>query len=100
MKKSLFFLAFAAMILFSACGGGKPDIEDPEAVAKWMCDKSKELIELSAKPEENEKAMEKIQEEMEELEEDIEQHHKANEREFEDKVEEAFKKVCDVDLGF
>jgi hypothetical protein len=99
MKKVFVLFAFAAALTFTACGGGKPDLDNPEAVAKFMCDKTKEMMELAKDLEGNKDKIEALDKEMQAFEEEIEQHHKDGEKEFEGKVQEAFKKVCDIDLG-
>lgn len=99
MKKVFVLFAFAAALTFTACGGGKPDLDNPESVAKFMCDKTKEMMDLAKDLEGNKDKIEALDKEMQAFEEEIEQHHKDGEKEFEGKVQEAFKKVCDIDLG-
>lgn len=94
MKKVFVLFTFAAALFITSCGGGKPDLKDANAVAKYTCDKMKEMMGYMSDPEGNKSAIEALAKEMEEMEEEIEQIHKDGEKEFEDKVEAELKKVC------
>ena len=99
MKKVFVLLAFVATVALTSCGGGKPDLDDPKAVASYMCDKTKEMMELAKDLEGNAGKIEAMEKEIEAFEEEIEQHHKDGEKAFEEKVQAAFKDVCDINLG-
>lgn len=99
MKKVFVLFAFVATVVLTSCGGGKPDLGDADAVAKYMCDKTKEMMSLAKDLEGNASKIEALDKEMEAFEEEIEQHHKDGEKAFQEKVQEAFKKNCDIDLG-
>ncbi|MEM0997322.1 MAG: hypothetical protein AAGN35_09600 [Bacteroidota bacterium] len=100
MKKAFVLFAFAAAAMtFTACGGGEPDLNNPEAVATYMCDKTKDMMEFAKDLEGNKDKIEALDKEMQAFEEKIEAAHKDDEQEFQEKVQEAFKKVCDINLG-
>jgi major membrane immunogen (membrane-anchored lipoprotein) len=94
MKKALIAFAMVATLLLSACGGGKPNLDDPKAIAKFNCDKMKEMMELMKDPVANASKIEGIAKEMEEFENEFEKHHGDKAEEMEDKVEESLKEVC------
>ena len=94
MKKGLFAFALLATLVLSACGGSKPDLDDPKAIAKFNCDKMKEMMSLINDPVANAGKIEAIGKEMEEFEKKFEEHHGAKSEEMQGKVEEALGTEC------
>lgn len=94
MKNLLIAFAMVATLLLSACGGGKPNLDDPAAIAKFNCDKMKEMMDLMKDPVANSAKIEGIAKEMEEFEKEFEKHHGDKSKEMEAKVEESLKTVC------
>jgi hypothetical protein len=93
MKKGLFAFAVVATLVLSACGG-KPNLDDPKAIAKFNCDKMKEMMDYMKDPVANAGKIEAISKEMEEFEKDFKAHHGDKSEEMEGKVEEALKTEC------
>lgn len=83
-----------ATLMLSACGGSTPNLDDPKAIAKFNCDKMKEMMSLLGDAEGNKDKIEAIGKEMEEFEKKFEAHHGAKAEEMEGKVEEALKTEC------
>ena len=83
-----------AALLLSACGGGKPNLDDPKSIAAFNCKKMKEMMELMGDPTANAGKIEAIGKEMEKFESDFNAHHGAKSSEMESKVEEAMKTEC------
>lgn len=94
MKKAFFAFAIMATLVLSACGGGKPNLDDPKAIAKFNCDKMKEMMGLMGDPVANASKIEAIGKEMEAFEKDFKAHHGDKSEEMEAKVEEALKTEC------
>jgi hypothetical protein len=94
MKKAFIAFAMVAALMLSACGGGKPNLDDPKAIAKFNCDKMKEMMALMKDPVANAGKIEDISKEMEAFEKEFEEHHGAKSKEMEQKVEESLKEVC------
>jgi hypothetical protein len=94
MKKAFGAILLGSMIFLSACGGGKPNLDDAAAVAKYSCGKLKEVIDLmkAEKPDENK--IVKISEEMESFDKELRAHHGDKYSEFEVKFEAEIKKTC------
>ena len=62
MKKAFVLFAFAAAAMtFTACGGGEPDLNNPEAVATYMCDKTKDMMEFAKDLEGNKDKIEALE---------------------------------------
>jgi hypothetical protein len=94
MKKGLIAFAMLATLVLSACGGGKPNLDDPKAIAKFNCDKMKEMMDYMKDPVANASKIEAISKEMEEFEKEFKAHHGDKSEEMEGKVEEALKTEC------
>jgi hypothetical protein len=94
MKKSLLAFSFAAMLLLTACGGGKPNMDDPKAIAEYNCEKMKEMMSLMKDPIANASKIEAIGTEMEAFEKEFEAHHGDKADEMQGKVRDALKEVC------
>ncbi len=99
MKKGLFAFALLAILVLSACGGSKPDLDDPKAIAKFNCDKMKEMMSLINDPVANAGKIEAIGKEMEEFEKKFEEHHGAKSEEMQGKVEEALKTLREEEVA-
>lgn len=99
MKKAIGALLLSSLIFFSACGGGKPNLDDASEVAKYSCKKLKEVIELMKAEKPDEAKIVKISEEMEAFASDLEKHHGDKIKDFQKKVDEETKKAC-PDAGF
>jgi hypothetical protein len=93
MKKGLIAFAMLATLVLSACGS-KPNLDDPKAIAKFNCDKMKEMMGLMGDPVANASKIEAISKEMEAFEKDFKAHHGDKSEEMEAKVEEALKTEC------
>ena len=94
MKKAFGVIALGAMLFFTACGGKKADMDDPKSVAKYNCDKFKEITALLESSAPDEKKIVEISEEVEKFIKELEAHHGAKFSEFESKVEAEMKTVC------
>jgi ABC-type glycerol-3-phosphate transport system substrate-binding protein len=94
MKKTLIAFAMVAALMMSACGS-KPNYDDPKAVAKFKCDKMKEIMELmKTESEGTEAKIDAISKEVEDYHTEFTKHHGANAEAMEKKVSEAEKEVC------
>lgn len=98
MKKVFVLFAFASALVLTSCGGGKPDVNDADAVATYMCDKTKEMMDLAKDLEGNKDKIAALEKEMEEFEKELDEAHKEDKDEFGDKVEKSFKDNCDIKI--
>lgn len=94
MKKASIAFALLATLVLSACGGGKPNLDDPKSIAKYQCDKMKEMMGFINDPVANASKIEAITKEVEEFEKEFKEHHGDKSEEMEGKVEEAMKTEC------
>lgn len=94
MKKAFIAFAMVAALLLSACGGGKPNLDDPKAIAKYNCDKMTEMIGYMKDPVANAAKIESISKEMEDFEKAFNEHHGDKAEDMEKKVQENMKDVC------
>lgn len=94
MKKAFGAFALGAMLLLSACGGKKADMDDPKSVAKYTCDKMKEITGLMEATPPDEKKIVEISEEMEAFLKELEAHHGDKYSEFETKVQTEANSIC------
>jgi translation initiation factor 2 alpha subunit (eIF-2alpha) len=92
MKKAFGAFALAAMLFFTACGGKKADMDDPKSVAKYTCDKTKEIMSLLEGG--DEKKISAVSDEVETFVKELEAHHGTKYAEFEAKVETEMKTLC------
>lgn len=101
MKKSLIAIALMGALLLSACGGSKPNLDDPKAIAEYNCAKMKEMMDLLGDPVGNASKIDAITKEMEDFEKSFKEHHGDKAEEMSGKVEENLKTVCaDLANGF
>lgn len=94
MKKAFGAIALGAMLFLSACGGKKADMDDPKSVAKYSCDKMKEITALMEATPPDEKKIIAISEEMETFLKELEAHHGDKYSEFEAKVQTETNSIC------
>jgi major membrane immunogen (membrane-anchored lipoprotein) len=94
MKKAFFAFAMVAALMLTACGGGKPNMDDPKSIAEFNCKKMKEMMDLMKDPVANAGKIEGISKEMEDFEKEFKEHHGAKSEEMEKKVEESLAVVC------
>jgi hypothetical protein len=94
MKKAFGVIALGAMLFFTACGGKKADMDDPKSVAKYNCDKFKEITALLESSAPDEKKIVEISEEVEKFIKELEAHHGPKYAEFETKIEAEMKTIC------
>jgi hypothetical protein len=94
MKKLFVVFAFVAALGMTACGGGKPSYDDAKGIAKYQCDKMKEMMGLMKDPVANAKKIEAIGTEMEGFEKGFKEHHGDKSEEMQTKVQEELKTVC------
>jgi hypothetical protein len=86
--------ALALLLGLSSCGNGKPNTDDPTEYAKWVCEKSREFVELSNEPLTNAKKMLALANEMGAADREFEEKHKDNLAESKAKKEAAIKEFC------
>lgn len=94
MKKAFGAFALGTMLFLSACGGKQADMDDPKSVAKYSCDKTKEIMTLLEAATPDEKKISEISEEVEKFMKELEAHHKDKYAEFETKIEAEMKVIC------
>lgn len=94
MKKGLIAIAMLATLALSACGGGKPDLDDPKSIAKYRCEKMKEMMGMMSDPVANASKIEALGNEVDAVEKEFKEHHGDKVEEMEGKVEEALKTEC------
>lgn len=94
MKKAFGAIALGAMLFLSACGGKKADMDDPKSVAKYNCDKMKEITELLEASTPDEKKIVEISEEVEAFVKELEAHHGDKYSEFESKIQTEMATLC------
>jgi hypothetical protein len=102
MKHIWMVLMMAATLTFNACGnGGKPDLDDPKAIAEFSCKKIKEVIELMKDAEANSAKIEALGKEMDDFDQEFKNHHGDKAHEMQLKIDEQLELVCtDLPQGF
>lgn len=102
MKKGLIAFAMLVTLVLSACGGGKPNLDDAKSIAKFECSRMQELMDLmsdstkdaATNAANNEARIDAISKEMDDFEKEFKAHHGDKASEMEAKVEEALKLEC------
>ena len=87
-------------ILVVGCSG-KPDLDDPQAVADYICAQTKEIQDFAMQDMADEKRDEGViefQTNMRKFENDLRLHHGENFNDFNSKVEEIFVGECQLDV--
>jgi hypothetical protein len=94
MKKYWMAVTLVSMLILSACGDGKLSLDDPNAMAKWQCEKMHEWVDLNADPEKNLAKINTLKAEMDQFEVDFNAHHGAKANEMLLKMDAEMKIVC------
>ncbi len=94
MKKALIAFSMVAMLVLSACGGGKPNMDDPKAIAKFNCEKMTEMMDYLKDPVANTSKIDAISKEMEDFEKAFNEHHGDKAEAMEKQIQTAMKEVC------
>ena len=90
----LFFLALVLGFGLQSCGEKETDLNDPESVADFICEKTQAMLDIA---EEND--LEKVaalQEEVQEMEEKVKAHHGDGFSEFMAKMESELTSSCEL----
>jgi hypothetical protein len=99
MKKSILALTLFAALCLSACGGSKPNLDDPAAIAKFNCEKMTEMMDLMKDPIANGPKIEALGQSMDDFNKELEAHHGEKYQEIKTKVSESAKDVCPEHAG-
>lgn len=86
-------IAFSALLPLSCTPPG-PDISNPEAMASYLCQRTKDV--MDAAKEGNKDLENQILTEMEQLEEKMRNHHQDGFGEFQQKIGESLKSTCKI----
>jgi|GEM_PF-2751305 hypothetical protein len=89
-----FVCVLAGVLMLTACSGNEVDLKDVTSVAKFSCEKQKQVIELIKAEKPDEDAIIRISEEVEKFDNDLNAVHGDTVQKFRERVDLEIAKIC------